>query len=157
MTTIRLSEDEAFRIPVPYSDGEIVVYLYPDVAALNAALSDYGVDVEQPYIGLYSDVVPADQNDALVADVVGVLCLARDHMGSGLVAHELAHAAFRTLERERLKLRHWHQRKPFWARVLWWYDVVARSNDVEERYCMTLERLTRSFWEEWFAHGYDAE
>ena len=72
--------------------------------------------------------------------LLGVIFFPRSSLGAGLVAHELAHAAFRVADRCGRKVRHW--RPVLRARL------GATANRDEEMYCTILERLTRQFWVE---------
>jgi hypothetical protein len=63
---------------------------------------------------------------------VGVVLFAADRIGVGIVAHEMAHAGFRALERRGYVVDH---------------DVNDGQDSAEETYANVVERLNRQFWE----------
>lgn len=80
--------------------------------------------------------------------LIGFLFFSKDTLGSGMVAHEMAHAGFRVIEYDGLRLEHWrsegNRSKSSTARY---------ANRVEERYADVVEHMTRQFWIEAFARG----
>lgn len=71
--------------------------------------------------------------------LVGYVFFARDHFGAGTVAHELAHAAFRLMERDGRTVDHW--------------AGPTEVGDTEEQYADLVQHLTRSFWREAYRSG----
>lgn len=63
------------------------------------------------------------------ADCLGYIFLPASHLGAGLVAHELGHAAFRVCEK-------------------------TNAGPDEEIYCGVLETLTKDFWAKAYERGY---
>jgi hypothetical protein len=83
----------------------------------------------------------------------GIIYIPRTHLGAGLVAHELSHAAFRYCERRRLRIEHWK-----WGPPAFGLSVKAkkvRVDSSEEVFCDVVEHLSRQFWSEIFARGLD--
>jgi hypothetical protein len=80
-------------------------------------------------------------SDAL-PDLRGVVFLTRP-LGAGIVTHELAHAAFRLMDHAGIRVEHWKTRA----------DLHENHRSAEERYALTLEALTRSFWKEAYLSG----
>jgi hypothetical protein len=78
-------------------------------------------------------VAASDLNDKNLA---GMLFFSKDTLGVGLVAHELAHAVFRTYEREGRRIRHWQSRPGL------------QCSTEEETFCETLEEMCAVFWRE---------
>lgn len=64
--------------------------------------------------------------------------------GGGVVSHEMAHVAFRLLNRRRVKVDHWS------------YFVQTQkggkpgTHSTEETFCTLLEELVRQFWVEYY-------
>ena len=74
--------------------------------------------------------------------LIGIIYLSRRHLGVGLVAHELTHAALRYCERVHVKVRHWEWRlqRP---------NLTATTTTTvpsEEFLCSVVEHLNRQFW-----------
>jgi hypothetical protein len=74
-------------------------------------------------------------------ELIGVLYFSRGHLGGGIVAHEMAHAAFRAIESEGKKVRHW--RRP-----------ATSPASLEERYAHVVEHLVSQFYVEAYQRGY---
>ena len=70
----------------------------------------------------------------------GVLFFSQDDIGGGIVAHEMGHAAFRTMDAAHVSVTHG---------VAGAFDAPFTTHPTEEFYCRTLERLTREFWREY--------
>jgi hypothetical protein len=81
----------------------------------------------------------------LLPGLVGVIFFSRTDMGAGLVAHELAHAAFRTCDYLGIEVRHWDDKQ------LKFNDERQTS---EELYARIVEHLTRDFWRQAYESGY---
>ena len=80
--------------------------------------------------------------DPRLRGLIGIVYFAKSHLGSGLVAHELTHAAFRYAEHVRVQVRHWE-----------WRDKPATLGGdktttvpAEEFLCSVVEHLNREFW-----------
>jgi hypothetical protein len=72
-----------------------------------------------------------------------ILFFARDNLGAGIVAHELAHACFRIAQQQQ------------WSLVLAQDESLAERRDSgEEKFCYLLERLNAEFWREAYRLGY---
>ena len=81
------------------------------------------------------------------APVLGLIFLPK-HCSAGLAAHELAHAAFRAVERRGVLVEHWlHMNLP--ARR----DALLESTKAEEHYCAVTQRLNTAFWQEMRSRG----
>lgn len=77
--------------------------------------------------------------------IIGALFLPRTRLGVGLVAHELAHAAFRACEARQWRVVHWAERR---------LTSAQRQRGIEERYAGIVERLNGQFWREAYARGF---
>lgn len=77
-------------------------------------------------------------------DHIGWVFFAREALGSGMVAHEMAHAAFRMADACGVRVEHWRRPK---------FDGVDMSNGREEVYASVIENLTRQFWREAYERG----
>lgn len=80
--------------------------------------------------------------DPHLKGLIGIIYFAKPHFGSGLVTHELTHAAFRYAEHVHVQVRHWE-----------WRDRPATLGrgktttvPAEEFICEVVEHLTRQFW-----------
>jgi hypothetical protein len=84
--------------------------------------------------------VSAEWDD--VPSFAGIMFFSRDEMTVDIVAHEIAHAAFRFVERRRIKVKHWRAR-------IWLNLTLGRRRttlDAEELYARAVEVMTRQFW-----------
>jgi hypothetical protein len=126
---------ETFRIT---ADGQsyFVVHVAPTARQLRATMRRCGMSCAPNQIAgcVYatSDKMP---------DLRGVVLLTRP-LGAGIVTHELAHAAFRLMDHAGIRVNHWHKG-----------SLEANQRGTEERYALTLEALTRSFWNEAYLSG----
>jgi len=85
------------------------------------------------------------EDNARYAGLLGFLFFARERMGSGIVAHELVHAGFRTADASGVHIIHSDRRKDD-AGLEW-------TNENEEQYADVVETLTKQFWREAYARG----
>lgn len=135
---------ENFRIrPARGSRRFFVVHVARDVPALRKELRRCGL---QRDVGRTFGCCVGARGSGRYRHLLGMVFVPRDYAGAGFVAHELAHAAFRALERRGQVVHH----------------VVTgpgdqRASASEERYCEVAEHLNRDFWRQWYAHGYDRE
>jgi hypothetical protein len=118
------------------------VHIAATQAAMVAELARCGFTHAPHLLGLCA-AVEAERDRHLL----GFVFLSQEHMGGGMVAHEMAHAAFRTMEHRRIKVRHWGRSRDWLFRRL---DTVQPTACTEERYCEALERLVREFWNEYY-------
>lgn len=80
--------------------------------------------------------------DPRLKGLIGIVYLSRRHLGVGLVAHELTHAALRYCERVHVQVRHWDwklQRANLTA-------TTTTTVPSEEFLCSVVEHLNRQFW-----------
>ena len=70
---------------------------------------------------------------------LGIIYLAKSRIGSAIVAHEMAHAAFRTMERVGMLLDTTE------VETRW-----ASTHPSEEQFCEIIGRLNSHFWMEFF-------
>lgn len=124
---------ESFRVrPVKGTRYYFLVHLASDLKAMKAAMRKHtGSAHPQQLAACVAARGRGESNQGLV----GLLFFATSHLGSGIVAHEMAHAAFRYCELKRLRVAHWD--RP---------THPERTNVVEESFCDYLEELTRQFW-----------
>jgi hypothetical protein len=85
--------------------------------------------------GLVACVI--EVRDRRTPGLVGVVCLARTCLGIGIVTHEMAHAAYRLMERRRRQVRHWEHAPA---------TGVPTVRSEEEAYATAIEGLTRDCW-----------
>lgn len=153
---------ETFRLlPWPDRPDFFVVYIADDVPTMHLVMAesmgdDANVGVTAACITCTADPVKRPDYAALV----GVLFFARDNMGGGTVAHEIAHAGFRACERTRRRTLRWRH-GPFRERLSWWtswlvdilrlHDNVTEQESLEERYCYAVDRMHAQFWREWYS------
>jgi hypothetical protein len=88
------------------------------------------------------------RGDGDYTNCVGFIFLPRPQLTPCLVAHELAHAAFRVCESAGIHVHHW-QRTFEGDR-----PKESATDASEETYCAVLEILTREFWKKAHAHGF---
>lgn len=72
--------------------------------------------------------------------MLGFVFFCKEYFGSGIVAHELAHAAFRVAQVDKR-----------WPRLRTTKQVSRR--DTEERYAETVGNLSRTFWQQAYDTG----
>lgn len=94
-------------------------------------------------------VVSIDSYDESLTGCIGFIFMPRDHLGSGLVAHELAHAAFRVCDVIGLRVAHWE--RPL---VQFRAPSDTTTSPSEESFCSMLETLTQKFWTKVYECGY---
>lgn len=129
---------ETFRIyDAPESSRYFVVHVGESVQAMRRTMRRCGFDVPRGLVGACSAAT-----NASLPGLTGVVWLSRP-LGAGLVTHELAHAAFRALDRRKVRVNHWTNRKSY----------RANQRSTEEHYALTLEHLTREFWQQAYAVG----
>lgn len=134
---------ETFRISAAplFSWPFFVVHIAASVEAMREIMRDHSGGCHPAQLGAVIGV--ADPNpDGPYTACAGIVYLSEDRVGAGLVAHELGHAAFRLCERVGLTIRHWDR------------GASLETNPSEETYCDVLERLTRDFWRQYYAHGF---
>ena len=133
---------ESFRL-YPYGDdtGFFVVHLASSLKELRQTMATHTGGTRTHLVGA---VINATSEQ--ISQLLGVVYLAKDHMGAGLVGHELAHAAFRAMDRRDLRVDHWSRQG----------DSDLQTSDNEEEFCLILERLTRQFWKEAYGRGFVA-
>jgi hypothetical protein len=148
--------DVAFHVyPLATIGGEVdreyyfAVCVYETIADMRAAMVAMGRSGIQADHALASCITTNSVGDP-ENRMLGVLMFAEDHFGSGVVAHEIAHAAFRVAERCGVRVTHWRRAKPWWRR---WRDEVDQGCMQEEIYADVVEALTRQFWREAYARG----
>ena len=87
--------------------------------------------------------------DPRLKGLIGIVYLSRRHLGVGLVAHELTHAALRYCEHVRVNVRHWEwrlQRANLTA-------TTTTTVPAEELLCSVVEHLNRQFWKRAYRAG----
>jgi hypothetical protein len=126
--------NETFRIKS--GDDQWLVYLCATLDEMRALLRERTGECHPGQLGMCLSVASDDRT------LRGALFLSREALGSGLVAHELAHAAFRTCEARGLTV--FHQMRP--QRT----DGLQATHPHEETYCHVLEELTREFWRAYY-------
>lgn len=140
---------ESFRIRVsPRSRRFFIVHVAADVRALRLELRRCGIRHTRTTAGCCIGATGTGRYRHLV----GLVFVPRPHVGAGFVAHELAHAGFRAVEREGLVVRH----DGTAPSVKGWAGEGSRWADhSEERYCEVVEHLNKDFWRQWHRYGYD--
>lgn len=133
---------ESFRL-YPYGDdaGFFVVHLASSLKELRQTMATHTGETRTHLVGA---VIHATSEQ--IVQLIGVVYFSLDHLGSGLVSHELAHAAFRAMERRDLRVDHWNRQG----------GEDLQTSDNEEEFCLILERLTRQFWKEAYGRGFVA-
>lgn len=136
--------EETFRIR-PWRDSDLwfLVHVAPNVVTMRRELRAF---LGECHSAQLAAVVSCEPNDpaarrSRVRHMVGVIFFARTWLGSGIVAHELSHAAFRVCNRLGIRVDHWSdpsrtlaEQRPMW------------EASAEEKYCGFAEHLTRDFW-----------
>jgi hypothetical protein len=130
---------ETFRIDAEPAGhrGYFVVHVAPTARQMRATMRRCGTGcVPKQVAGCVS--ATCDE----LPDLRGVVFLAQP-LGAGVVTHELAHAAFRLMDHAGVRVEHWSNGR----------DLRKNHRSSEERYALTLEALTRSFWNEAYRVG----
>jgi hypothetical protein len=129
---------ETFRIhPDADAADYFVVHVAETLAKMRAAMTDVGV---APHPDQVACVVST--TSAAAPDLIGCLFVAQDYLCVSIVTHELAHAAFRAMERRGVRVRHWRRTKN------WRGTALQAADTAEETYATAVEHLTREFWTE---------
>ncbi len=109
-------------------------------------------DTMKAHVGGCSDTLTAAvvmiRGDDDFETCAGFVFFAKPRLGAGLVAHELAHCAFRIMELSNMRVEHWN-------RAFIGDEPTKSATDAsEETYCAVVETLTRDFWAKAYEHGY---
>ena len=128
---------ESFRIAA--LGWWFLVHVAETVDAMRAAMREY---VDGCHPDQLACVVSVRGNGDLES-CAGFVFVPRTHLGAGLVAHELAHAAFRVCDLQGLRVEHWQRG-----------DAYESTHATEETYCAIVEALSREFWANAYARGY---
>lgn len=141
---------ETFRLQAfRRGPGHFLIHVADSLQEMRLAMRVFGVKPHRLQLGACIQV----EGQGPLKHLLGVVFMSRTHFGAGLVAHELAHAAFRAVERRGLKVRHWaHADRPSWQRSRGGH-LRVKSRHPEEQFCDILERLTRDFWTEAYTRG----
>lgn len=116
----------------------VLVYVAPSVAWMQGAIRRILRETDPDTNRL--DAACYGVTSARHPDVAACVFLARPLLGAGYVAHELAHAGLRVLERRGERLKH----GPRQGRT-----IMGRHAHVEERYAQVVGSLTAQFWAAW--------
>ena len=132
---------ETFRIrPWKQSRRFFVVHVAENQEAMHRAMEESGILAREPYLGM---CVSTSSDSKGWRGLLGVVFVSRQSVGGGLVAHELAHAAFRTIERKGGRVAHWERGRDLGA-------GMTTTNESEEQFCRILEHLVKDFWTRWY-------
>jgi hypothetical protein len=133
-----LLPEETLRV---HADDEryFVVHVAANREAMLATMTELGYE---PHPELVASCYAASSEN--LDGLLGVLWFSHEWIGGGVVAHEMGHAAFRALEAVGVTVD--HARESPDDR----FSDQYRATSTEERYCETLERLVREFWNEWY-------
>lgn len=141
---------ETFRIrPQQGSRYYFVVHVGTGLGTMRAAMRRHSGWAHPKMLGAVDSVRHRLPSGRLTG-CCGVIYFSRRHIGTGIVAHELAHAAFRLSERLGDRVEHWRWREG--GRVTH-VDGSATTVPSEERYCVLVEGLSRDFWNKAYATG----
>jgi hypothetical protein len=130
---------ETFRVtPAPDQPWYLSVWLYDTCEEMRASLhADGWTEGDDPELALGGCCFGVEH---AVDPVFAVVHLPRDILGSGLVAHEMTHAAFRYMERLGLTVTHGPDG-----------TLRQRACGVEETFCSVVEHLNAGFWTAYYA------
>lgn len=78
--------------------------------------------------------------DPKLKGLIGIIYFAKTHLGVGIVAHEMTHAALRYCEHVHVQVRHW-EHKPFGDK-----GRRVTTADSEELLAGIVESLNKGFW-----------
>lgn len=131
---------ETFRVH-PEPDGRLfaIVIIEDTLAKMRARMIEETGSCHVDQIGCCVAVSPTTDAHA---GIFAVVYLSRERLGSGLVAHELTHCAFRAAEAIGLRVAHWERT-----------DDQPDVATTEEMFALMLERLTAEFWSNAYAIG----
>ncbi len=129
---------ETFRVrPKPRSGRYFIVHVADSLTAMRRAMRQHLGSVHKGQLACVAQLTSTRPGEG---GLLGVVFFAKTRLGAGIVAHEMAHAGFRALERDDLKLEHWRARG-------------RRANPIEEEYAHIVEYLNIQFWREAYAKG----
>lgn len=135
---------ETFRVrPFAGRADHFIVHVADDVAGMRLAMRVLGARPKRHQIAAC-----VAYRSRANPHLWGVLFFAKTRLGAGVVSHELAHAAFRVVEREGYRVEHWADRDPRSSAL-----AKRRAVSSEERFCYALQRLTTNFWTEAYLRG----
>lgn len=132
---------ETFRVQ-PYHDAPdfLLVYVFSTLAEMRAAMRDWTGYCHPGQLACCVSCTGKDPN------LVGLLFFSSEQLGAGLVAHEMAHAAFRAIERAGRTVTHV-------LSVDAEYGAKFTTDPSEEAFCHVLEHLVANFWREYYDLG----
>ncbi len=135
---------ESFRVhPWEAAPDYFLVHISPTLEEMRLVMDEHTGWCHPDQLACCIRCEPANEETReRFGALFGMLFFSQEALGSGLVAHELAHAAFRSVESLDLRVAHWDRTS---ERAASW---------TEELYCNCLERLTRTFWTEAYAREY---
>jgi len=141
--------EETFSVrPWKGSDEWFMVHIADTLPKMRKALREFtDGDCKPTQLAAVVGVMPNDDEAReLLGGLLGVLFFARTRLGAGLVAHELAHAAFLTCNHLGVRVEHW---------IPHGYTLSSQPTmweaSGEEKYCNFLEHLSRDFWRQAYA------
>jgi hypothetical protein len=141
LTTFRIQPSHSSRL-------YLIVHVAKDVKEMRRTMRRVVGECHPRQVAGVMGLAPDRQSDVMFDDAVAIMFFGKDWIGAGLVAHEMAHAAFRVAERKHLKVDHWVD-QGYTFRT----QPAPSKASAEERYANIVEHLTRDFWTKAYAAG----